>query len=561
LNTLDWVVLVATITFIVVYGLWKSRQASTVNNWLRGGADSKWYTIGLSIMATQASAITFLSTPGQGYEDGLGFVQFYFGVPLAMVLLSATIVPIYYRTRVLTAYEYLEQRFDLKTRQLTALIFLLQRGLGAGLSIYAPAIILSTVLGWPLSLTTITLGLIVILYTVSGGTRAVNQTQQLQMTVMLGGMALAFAFIVWSLPKELALGDAFSLAGAMGKMKAVNFAPQFETRYTFWSGITGGTFVALAYFGTDQSQVQRYLSGESLTQSRLGLLFNGLLKIPMQFMILLVGVLVFVFFQFHQPPVSFNSGALQQVRNSEHRATLENLEAQHQQLFATKRLAVDQWLEAHHGRGDIENAAAGLKTIERNEKSIREQVRGLVKQVDPKANPKDTDYVFLSFVMSQFPSGLVGLLLAVILCAAMSATASALNALGTTTMVDFYRRSYEPQVSDEKGVRVSRWFTVFWGVLAIAFAVFASQVDNLIQAVNILGSLFYGPMLGVFLVGFFLKKARATPVFWATLGAQTVVIAVFMTSDIGYLWYNVIGCAGVVLLTVLLRAASPTSPS
>jgi solute:Na+ symporter, SSS family len=554
-SALDWVVLLGTLGAIVGYGVWKTRGAQTAANYLRGGEDAKWWTIGLSIMATQASAITFLSTPGQGFDDGLGFVQFYFGVPIAMVILSATIVPIYYRTRVLTAYEYLEQRFDLKTRQLTALIFLLQRGLGAGLSIYAPAIILSTVLGWPLLWTNVVIGLVVIAYTVSGGTRAVNQTQQLQMTVMLGGMALAFVFILFTLPDDLSARDAFGLAGVFGKMKAVDFTPRLETRYTFWSGITGGTFVALAYFGTDQSQVQRYLSGESLRATRLGLLFNGLIKVPMQLMILLVGVLVFVFFQFNAPPVFWNSTELQRVRQSDKGAQLQALEEKHATLFTQKRALIDQWLHTHD-----DASIAALRAIDKDVKGVREDTRKLVKEVNPSANVKDTDYVFLTFVMTRFPSGLVGLLLAVILCAAMSATASALNALGTTTVVDFYRRSWKRTATDQEGVRAGKWFTVGWGVIAIGFALFASQVDNLIQAVNILGSIFYGPMLGVFLVGFFFKSARGTPVFIAALLAQAAVIATWLASDIGFLWYNVIGCAGVVLFTGLVQRAMPTSP-
>ena len=558
MSPLDWVVLLGTLTVIVGYGVWKTRGAQAMNAYLRGGSEAKWYTIGLSIMATQASAITFLSTPGQGFEDGLGFVQFYFGVPIAMVILSATIVPIYYRTRVLTAYEYLEQRFDLKTRQLTALIFLLQRGLGAGLSIYAPAIILSTVLGWPLALTNVALGAVVIAYTVSGGTKAVSQTQQLQMTVMLSGMALAFVFIFSSLPHGISAADAVGLAGALGKLKAVDFSPSFETRYTFWSGITGGTFVALAYFGTDQSQVQRYLSGETLTQTRLGLLFNALIKVPMQLMILLVGVLVFVFFQFEKPPVFWNAPGLEKVRKSDSVSKLSALEQQHEALFAQKRGLVDRWVEQRHQSAPTAELETQLRDVEQAQKTVRAETRKLVKSVDATANVKDADYVFLTFVMTRFPPGLVGLLLAVILCAAMSATASALNALGTTSVVDFYKRSVEPKVSDEKGVRVAKWFTVFWGVLAVSFAVFASQLDNLIQAVNILGSIFYGPMLGVFLVGFFFKRARGTPVFWATLLAQAAVITVFLTSDIGFLWYNVIGCAGVMLFTLLLQLALPS---
>lgn len=561
MSGIDWVVLLGTIAMIVGYGVWKTRGAKSMNSYLRGGNDSKWYTIGLSIMATQASAITFLSTPGQGFEDGLGFVQFYFGVPIAMVILSATILPIYYRTRVLTAYEYLEQRFDLKTRQLTALIFLLQRGLGAGLSIYAPAIILSTVLGWSLTLTNVTLGVVVIAYTVSGGTRAVNQTQQLQMTVMLSGMALAFLFILNSLPSEISVSDTLGLAGVMGKMKAVDTSFSVEKRYTLWAGITGGTFLQLAYFGTDQSQVQRYLSGESLTQSRMGLLFNALIKVPMQLMILLVGVLVFVFFQFQLSPVFWNKPELERVRTSESAPALTQLEQRHEALFAEKRGLVDRWIEARRTENTEGEAtiADQLRTLEAQDKTVRAETRTLVAKVNPAANTKDSDYVFLTFVMTRFPRGLVGLLLAVILCAAMSATASALNALGTTTVVDFYKRSVKPGLTDAEGVTSARWFTVFWGALAVGFAVFASQLDNLIQATNILGSLFYGPMLGVFLVGFFFKRARGTPVFIATLLAQVLVLLTFWKSDVGFLWYTVIGSVGVAVFTLLIQVVTPVN--
>jgi solute:Na+ symporter, SSS family len=560
MRALDWAVLVGTLGAIIGYGVWKTRGIRNVGTYLRGGEDSRWWTIGLSIMATQASAITFLSTPGQGFEDGLGFVQFYFGVPVAMVILSATIVPIYYRTRVYTAYEYLEQRFDLKTRQLTAAIFLLQRGLGAGLSIYAPAIILSTVLGWPLLTTNAVLGAVVIAYTVSGGTRAVSQTQQYQMAVMLGGMALALVFIVRALPAQVSLGDALGVAGALGKLNLVDFSPRLTTRYTFWSGMTGGTFVALAYFGTDQSQVQRYLSGQSLTESRLGLLFNGLLKVPMQVMILLVGVLVFVFFQFHPPPAFFNRQALEQVQRAPLLAPrLAALEEARARAFERQSAELDAWLEAER-RGDRPARVAAetsLRAAHQDTRALHEQTRALVLEADPRANPKDADYVFLSFVMERFPAGLVGLLLAVILCAAMSATASALNALATTTLVDFYRRSINPQVGNDDALKMTRWFTVGWGVVAVGFAVVAGQLDNLIQATNILGSVFYGPMLGVFLVGFFCKRVKGSPVFWATLAAQALVLAVFAFSDIGFLWYNVIGCAAVVGLALGLQRARP----
>lgn len=559
MKPLDWAVLLGTLAFIVGYGVWKTRGIKNVGTYMRGGSDSKWYTIGLSIMATQASAITFLSTPGQGFEDGLGFVQFYFGVPLAMVILSATIVPIYYRARVYTAYEYLEQRFDLKTRQLTALIFLLQRGLGAGISIYAPAIILSTVLGWPLTITNLAIGALVIVYTVSGGTRAVNQTQQYQMLVMLGGMAMAFGFVFSKLPEAVTFGDAVGVAGVFGKMKLVDFSPALNTRYTIWSGLTGGTFVALAYFGTDQSQVQRYLSGESLTQSRLGLLFNGLLKVPMQLMILFVGVLVFVFFQFEAPPVIFNSTELNRVAASSAAPRMTALQAEYDSVFAQKSALVTEWVSARHANDASKREATegALRAAEIKGKAIRTKARALVAEVNPRASSNDTDYVFLSFVMNHFPTGLVGLLLAVILCAAMSATASALNALGTTSLVDFYRRSWKPDVDNDSALRVTKGFTVLWGLVAVGFAIFAAQLDNLIQAVNILGSIFYGPMLGVFLVGFFFKSIRGTPVFWSTLLSQALVIAVFASSDIGFLWYNVIGCGAVVVLAFGLNAVMP----
>ena len=552
MTILDWVVLFATIALIVSFGVWKTRGKQTAANYLRGGNDAKWWTIGLSIMATQASAITFLSTPGQAFEDGLGFVQFYFGVPIAMVILSATIVPIYFRTRVLTAYEYLEQRFDLKTRQLTAIIFLLQRALGAGLSIYAPAIILSTVLGWSLMWTNLVIGLLVIAYTVSGGTRAVNQTQQLQMTVMMSGMVLAFGYVLFTLPADVGFTDAFGVAGALGKMNAVDFTPRTDTRYTFWSGITGGTLVALAYFGTDQSQVQRYLSGETLQQTRLGLMMNGLLKVPMQLLILSVGVLVYVFFQFNPSPVFWNKPELEAARKSPQAAQLAVLEQRHDELSMQKRTLLTNWLQ-HRDVATVKE----LRAIEKLDRTVRDDTRKLVKTINPAANVKDSDYVFLTFVISKFPAGLVGLLLAVILCAAMSATASALNALGTTMVVDFYRRTWRPQATDADGVKAGKWFTVMWGGLAMLFAMFAGQVDNLIQAGNILGSIFYGPMLGVFLVGFFFKSARGTPVFIATLLAQAAVVVTWLASDIGYLWWNVIGVVGVTVFTLVLQRLIP----
>jgi SSS family transporter len=561
MKALDWLVLAATISAIVGFGLYKTRGIKSVESYLRGGSDVKWTTIGLSIMATQASAITFLSVPGQAYEDGMSFVQFYFGLPLAMVFLSATLVPAYHRLKVYTAYEYLERRFDTKTRLLTAFLFLVQRGLAAGLSIYAPAIILSTVLGWSLGLTNLVIGTLCILYTVSGGTRAVSQTQTHQMIVILSGMAVAFAFIVGQLPPEVSFRDTIDIAGALGKMNLVSFSPRLDTRYSVWSGLSGGLFVALAYFGTDQSQVQRYLSGGSLTESRLGLLFNGLVKVPMQAGILFVGLMVFVFHQFHPPPLFFNEAELARAKAAGAAAELAPLEERWQQTYADKKLAIEALTGAPRGTPARDAAAERLRALDATSRAIRDQAKQVIKKADPAAELKDSDYIFIRFVTTYFPSGLVGLLLAVILCAAMSATASALNALGSTTVVDFYRRLRKKEADDAHDLRAAKLFTVLWGILALSFAAFAALIENLIQAVNILGSIFYGPTLGVFLIGFFSKRIQGSAVFVALIIAQLLVIATFAFSEIGFLWYNVIGCAGVLVLSWGFQRArgEPTS--
>ncbi len=559
MNALDWVVLAGTLIFIVTYGVWRARLPTTSENFLRGGNQDRWHTIGLSVMATQASAITFLSTPGQGYEDGLRFVQFYLGLPIAMVVLSAVVVPRYYGLRVFTAYEFLESRFDLKTRQLAALLFLIQRGLSAGITLFAPSIILSKVLGWPLNLTTAAIGGVVILYTVAGGTRAVSQTQKQQMTVMLGGLVVAFLWVVWQLPAGVSFGDALHIAGAMGRMNAVDFSFDPSTRYTFWSGITGGLFLQLSYFGTDQSQVQRYLSGRSITESRLGLLFNGLFKVPMQFLILLTGIMVFVFHQFDRPPLFFNQSEWTRVDATAGAAEKQRLEQAHAAAFERKRAAVNEF-DAARAAADqprIDQARAQLQQRAAESAALRQQARALVQRVVPRAEKKDTDYVFLSFVLEKLPQGLVGLLLAVILCAAMSSSSGEITALGSTMVVDFYMRSWKRNMSDRHYVWAARMFTVLWGGVALAFAAFASLFDNLIQAVNIVGSLFYGTILGVFLVGFFTKNIRGTPVFLAALASEAVVIALFLTSDIGFLWYNVIACAVVAALALLLDLLLP----
>lgn len=553
MKTLDWVVLLGTIAVIVAVGLYKERGTKSSEQYLRGGSSLRWWTVGLSIMATQASAITFLSMPGQAYEDGMGFIQFYLGLPIAMVILSVWILPIFYRLKVYTAYQYLELRFDRATRQLVAFLFLLSRGLASGIAIYAPAIVLATVLGWPVQLTSLAIGLVTIAYTVSGGSTLVARTQTYQMVVMLGGMVAA-AFVIWhQLPPALTFNSALHVAGALGRLHPMDYSFRFDARYTFWSGLLGGLFVQLAYFGTDQSQVQRYLGGASLTESRLGLLFNGLLKLPMQFLILFVGVLVFVFYQFHPPPVFFDRARWSALAHGAQALEARAIEAEHTRAFAVKRERV----EALVREPSAENADA-LRASAHDTDAVRLRARDLVRRAGSEV--KDSDFIFIDFVVKQLPVGFVGLLIAVILSAAMSAVASALTSLGTTTVIDFYRVSFRPHASDAHYVTAGKWFTVMWGLVAVAFAALASQLDNLIQAVNILGSIFYGPMLGIFTVGFFIPHVKARAAVLATVIAQAVVVAVFLTSHISFLWYNVIGALALVLMALALQAMSGSTP-
>ena len=554
MSLLDWLVLVTTTFAIIGYGLWKTRVAATSTaDYLHGGYVENWRTIGLSVMATQASAITFLSVPGQGFEDGMRFVQFYFGLPIAMVVISIWFIPIYYRLRVLTAYEYLETRFDLKTRLLAASLFLIQRGLATGVTIYAPAIILSAILGWPLQPTIVGLGLFITFYTVVGGARAVSQTQKQQMVVMLAGIVIAAVVIVARLPKDVTFANAVAIAGVHGRMNPVNFHFALQDRYNVWSGLTGGFFLALAYFGTDQSQVGRYLNGKSITESRLGLLFNGALKIPMQALILFIGVLVFVFYQFTPAPLLFNQPLAAQVAHSAQAPAWTQLQARWDAVQAHKHADVQAFLNADHA-GDAERrqaAQTAMRTTEAAALALRLEAKDLAKRAIPGAETKDTDYVFIAFVTQWLPSGIIGLLLAVILAAAMSSTASELNALGSTTTVDFYKRILRPGATDAETLRASRWATILWGIIAVGFASFASLLDNLIQAVNILGSIFYGTVLGIFLVAFGLKRISGSGVFWPAVVSQAAVIVLFFATDIGFLWYNVIGCGGVVILAVV----------
>jgi SSS family transporter len=551
MEKIDWIVLLGTLAFIVLYGMYKARGNKNVTDYLKGGSESNWWTIGLSVMATQASAITFLSTPGQAFHDGMGFVQFYFGLPIAMVIISLVFIPLYHKMKVFTAYEYLEGRFDLKTRTLTALIFLIQRGLSAGITIFAPSIILSAVLGWNLFYLNIIIGILVIIYVVSGGTKAVSITQKQQMGVIFGGMFLAFLIILNYLPLDISFTKALEIAGANGKMDILDFSFDFENRYTFWSGIIGGTFLALAYFGTDQSQVQRYLSGRSVKQSQMGLIMNGFLKVPMQFFILLIGVMVFVFYQFNASPLNFNPSAVKDVMQSEYAIEYKALEAQKAQLQEEIKREQLDYSRTEDSKQKV-SLLANIAELNNTEKELRQASKDLIKKANPNAETNDKDYVFIHFILTQLPRGLIGLLLAVILSAAMSSTASELNALGSTTAIDLYRRNVRGK-SPSHYLSASRWFTLLWGVIAIGIACTANLFDNLIQLVNIIGSIFYGNILGVFLLAFFIKFVKSNATFWAAIVTQVIIIIVWWIDIIPYLWLNVLGAVIVILLAIILE--------
>jgi len=554
MEIVDWIVLIGALLGIVTYGTWKTRRKNeSVKDYLKAD-DANWFGIGLSVMATQASAITFLSTPGQAFNDGIGFVQFYFGQPIAMVIICLVFIPIYHRLKVYTAYEYLESRFDRKTRTLTAILFLVQRGLAAGITIFAPAIILSAVLGWPLVWLNIVIGVLVIIYTVSGGTKAVSVTQKQQMGVMMGGMVVAFIILIYALPEGINFSNAMSIAGAGGKLEVLDFSFDFDNRYTFWSGIIGGTFLALSYFGTDQSQVQRYLTGRSVRESQLGLIMNGFLKIPMQFFILLVGVMVFVFYQFNASPLNFNPVASQAVIDSEYGQEYQELENALQENFESKKsLALTYGLASNAERKSLKEE---IILADAREKELRSNARKIIDKIELKVESNDKDYVFIHFILNHLPRGVIGLLLAMALSAAMSSTASELNALSTTTTMDLYKRGRGGK-SDRHYLMASKWFTLLWGVLAILFASIASLFDNLIQLVNIIGSIFYGNILGVFLLAFFFRFVRSNAVFIAALITQAIVIVGYKMDWMPYLWLNLFGAALVVTLACLLQVFLP----
>lgn len=558
----DWIILIATLLFIVIYGVWKTNGSKNVQDYILGSNETPWHIVGLSVMATQASAITFLSTPGQAYHDGMGFVQFYFGLPIAMVIVSLTFIPIYHKYKVYTAYEYLGKRFDTRTRSLAAFLFLFQRGLGTGLTIYAPAIILSGLLGWNINYLNIIIGLLVIVYTVTGGTKAVNVTQKQQMFIILLGMLITFFWILYYLPNDMSFSNAMHIAGANDKMNIVNFSFDPEEKYTFWSGITGGFFLALAYFGTDQSQVGRYLSGKTVKESQMGLIMNGILKVPMQFFILLTGVLVFVFFQFNPVPLNFNPNNKISVENSPYKSEYNLLEKKLELISEDKKVINLLYMEQLNQDYDNPILRKEMIALSDKEKDLRDRAKELISKANKNNETNDKDYVFFHFILNYLPKGLIGLLLAVIISAAMSSTASGLNALASTTTIDIYKRNLKDEKSDKHYLNASKLFTLFWGIVAILFACIGSLFENLIQLVNIIGSIFYGTVLGIFLVGIYSKRIQSDAIFYSAVFSQITIFIIYYFAiyiypsgeeKLGYLWLNFIGASLTMILSWLLE--------
>jgi Na+/proline symporter len=558
----DWIILVVTLLFIVIYGAWKSHGSKNVQDYILGSNETPWHVVGLSVMATQASAITFLSTPGQAYHDGMGFVQFYFGLPIAMVIVCVTFIPIYHKYKVYTAYEYLGKRFDLRTRSLAAILFLFQRGLGTGLTIYAPAIILSALLGWNINYLNIIIGVLVIIYTVTGGTKAVNVTQKQQMFVILVGMLITFFWILYYLPNDMSFSNAMHIAGANAKMDIVNFSLDPEEKYTFWSGITGGFFLALAYFGTDQSQVGRYLSGKSVRESQMGLLMNGLLKVPMQFFILLTGVLVFVFFQFNPVPLNFNPNNKIIVENSPFKREYHTLEKKLELVSEDKKVINLLYIDQLNQDYDNPILRKEMIALSDKEKDLRDRAKEIISKADIHSETNDKDYVFFHFILNYLPKGLIGLLLAVIISAAMSSTASGLNALASTTTIDIYKRNLQVEKSEKHYLNASKLFTLFWGIVAILFACIGTLFENLIQLVNIIGSIFYGTVLGIFLVGIYSKRIQSDAIFYSAVFSQITIFIIYYFAiyiypsgeeKLGYLWLNFIGALLTIVIAWLLE--------
>lgn len=568
MHLLDWIILVGTLAGIVLYGLWKSRNVHSSKDFLAGHRDLPWWTIGLSIMSTQASAITFLSTPGQGYIGGLDFVQFYFGMPIAMAVLCLVVLPVYYRLRVTTAYEYLEQRFDVRMRSLTSVLFLVQRGLSTAISVYAPGIILSAIFGWSLGFTNFVMAVFVVLYTTTGGSDAVSHTQKLQMLVMLGGLVLAFFLVLYQLPAGIGLKEAWQVAGLHGKTQSVDSglitAPDgsrsfnWSDRYNLWSGLLASTFLFISYFGMDQSQVGRYLGGKSLRESRIGLIFNGIVKIPMQYLVLSVGVMVFVFYQFYAPPLYFNAANRARVAGTPQEQAFIALEIQDDSLYRLKRAALETFTEARRNEqpASADEAQTRLLALEGQRDSLRREATALVGQAAPGEEAADKDYIFIHFILKQVPVGLIGVMLAMIFCASWGSTAAQLSALSTSTVSDLYRRSLAPGRSDRHYFLASRVCTVLWGAFIVLFATYVNLGENLIQFVNMIGSVFYGTIMGIFFTAFFLKRVGGQAVFWAAVITQTVIIVLYYLDKDPYLWYNPLGCGLVMALSLLFQRRS-----
>lgn len=555
MSSIDWIVLFSTLLLIVAYGVFKSRNIRNIDGFLLGDRELPWYNVGLSVMATQASAITFLSAPGLAYTSGMSFVQFYFGLPLAMIVLCITFVPIFHRLRVFTAYEFLEKRFDIKTRALTAFLFLIQRGISTGITIFAPAIILSTILHIDVTYTTLVMGSVVVLYTVYGGTKAVSYTQLLQMGIIFAGLLAAGFMVIQLLPEDIGFSEALHIAGKSGKTNAIDFTFDLNNQYTVWTGLIGGFFLQLSYFGTDQSQVGRYLTGSSIRDSRMGLLMNGLLKVPMQFCILLIGVLVFAYYQYHTPPLFFNSLETEKLENSSYKAEYMALLEQQESLGAKKSQTIHELTRAL-GRDDEAGIALKgeeLKALNAKSSALREGVIELIKKNDVHAETNDNNYIFLSFVTSTFPKGFIGLLIAIIMLASMGATASAINSLASTTVIDIYKRFINKQASERAYLKASRLFTLGWGVFTVLIALYANKLGNLLEAVNILGSLFYGTILGIFLVAFYFKKIGGKAVFWSAILTEILIIGIWKADIVAFLWLNLIGCVLVILLGLLFQ--------
>lgn len=559
MSTIDWIVLILTLLIIVLYGMYKSRGIKNIDGYLLGNQSLPWYHVGLSVMATQASAITFLSAPGLAYSSGMSFVQFYFGLPLAMIVLCITFVPIFHKLRVFTAYEFLEKRFDIRTRGLTAFLFLIQRGISTGISIFAPALIIASILHINLPLTTLLIGSIVVIYTTYGGTKAVSHTQMLQMSIIFGVLLVAGILVVKLLPTDIGLYKALHIAGKSGKTNAIDFTFDLNNQYTVWTGIIGGFFLQLSYFGTDQSQVGRYLTGSSIKESRLGLLMNGLLKIPMQFCILLIGVLVFVYYQYHTPPIFFNQVEVDKLKQSEYNSTYTALEKQQAFISNEKKETINRLTKAidDEDQSTIDKARLTLKNSNEKLNGIRTEVVALIKKNNPAAETNDNNYIFLSFVNNTFPKGLIGLLIAVIFLASMGSTASAINSLASTSTVDIYKRFINQNSSDKQDLFWSRIFTLFWGVFSIAVALYASRLGNLLEAVNILGSLFYGTILGIFIVAFYMKRIGGKAVFYAAIITEVIIFTIWKMDVIAFLWLNVIGCISVMFIAYLLENLIP----